>query len=969
MEEKPVLTISILCSGRQETRRCLNSLRSLRERVPCELILVDTGCDMEMRRLLSSYADKVIPFAWCDDFAKARNAGLEKARGEWFLYLDDDERFINTDAIETFFLSGAYKEYYYAGYTVRNFFNAERTNYQDSFVARMYSLQGKGRFQGIVHEHFEPLQEPAKILSSIAEHTGYIHADRESKKRHSERNIRLLKKAMAEKNDDTADLIRLRAHLAQEYLLQKDYKKLLTFCGDTLAEFEMQDDNNTNRHRGCFYCGEILAEMQMGEAEGALRAYRRAVSDRRNTGYTTAYLMTQGAELFRRNGEKEKLEECVEKYLELWDYYREKPEERFAEQTFLVMSAFYDEVASRMFCFRICMDLEKGNTSSLRKYFDSIGWDKEMVYITEDFIPALVKAMARLPYEDIFSHAAKVLTDRPGMDIFRDELGKIEKEEELSRLTRIFGSAEKAEKPVLTISMLCGGRAEIKKSLDSLKMLRRRVPCELILVDTGCNAELKKYLQLSADLVVPFTWCDDFAKARNAGLEKAKGEWFMFLDDDEWFLDTKEIEDFFVSGTYKNYGSAQYILRNYMDKERLGYEDAYLGRLTSLRERIQFQGVVHEVFEPALPPVKRLFSVAEHFGYVYRTPEEKEKRMVRNLAMLQKALEEDEENIRMWTQLAQQYRAMEDYRELRTCCGNALRKFNRKEDSVANRYRGTFYCGLMEACICLGDYEAAQTVYEAGIADRRNTDYCRARLYTMGEAVFEQKGDTEEAEECCLSYLALWDHYRTREDELFAQNTLMVNIAFHMMIKNQMFCHQICRELGRGSTASLGKYFDGFGWDDNAQVCMTAEFMPALARAMAELPFEEIFVHAADIIVNRAGANRFWDEIEKVEKEEELGRLIAIFSEITGETAAQVVEKLKAKQEMHMLATQIKAQVRALLAQGMKKEALQILEQLKTFVPGDAEVEEQLQEVREVAGGKRKDESSDFSGRPGHQNQ
>ena len=32
-----------------------------------------------------------------------------------------------------------------------------------------------------------------------------------------------------------------------------------------------------------------------------------------------------------------------------------------------------------------------------------------------------------------------------------------------------------------------------------------------------------------------FKWCDDFAKARNAGLEKCTGEWFMYIDDDEWF--------------------------------------------------------------------------------------------------------------------------------------------------------------------------------------------------------------------------------------------------------------------------------------------------------------------------------------------------------------------------------------------------------------------------------------------------
>ena len=40
-----LLSISILMSGRKETRQCLESLVPIMEAIPCELILVDTGCD------------------------------------------------------------------------------------------------------------------------------------------------------------------------------------------------------------------------------------------------------------------------------------------------------------------------------------------------------------------------------------------------------------------------------------------------------------------------------------------------------------------------------------------------------------------------------------------------------------------------------------------------------------------------------------------------------------------------------------------------------------------------------------------------------------------------------------------------------------------------------------------------------------------------------------------------------------
>lgn len=104
--QKKLLTISVLVSGRKDTtEKCLDSLRSLRGRLDSELILVDTGCNEEMRQILERYTDQIIDFKWCNDFAKARNAALKQASGEWFLYLDDDEWFEDTTPVSDFLLS------------------------------------------------------------------------------------------------------------------------------------------------------------------------------------------------------------------------------------------------------------------------------------------------------------------------------------------------------------------------------------------------------------------------------------------------------------------------------------------------------------------------------------------------------------------------------------------------------------------------------------------------------------------------------------------------------------------------------------------------------------------------------------------------------------------------------------------------------------------------------------------------
>ena len=85
--QKPVLTISLLISNRLDTiPRCLDSLAPIMEAVPSELILIDTSKNSEVHELLLKYTDQVYEFEWCHDFAKARNEGLKRAKGEWFMF-------------------------------------------------------------------------------------------------------------------------------------------------------------------------------------------------------------------------------------------------------------------------------------------------------------------------------------------------------------------------------------------------------------------------------------------------------------------------------------------------------------------------------------------------------------------------------------------------------------------------------------------------------------------------------------------------------------------------------------------------------------------------------------------------------------------------------------------------------------------------------------------------------------------
>ena len=67
---------------------CLDSARDLFD----EIVVVDTGSTDRTIELARERGARIVPFAWCDDFAAARNAGVEAAKGEWILWLDADER-------------------------------------------------------------------------------------------------------------------------------------------------------------------------------------------------------------------------------------------------------------------------------------------------------------------------------------------------------------------------------------------------------------------------------------------------------------------------------------------------------------------------------------------------------------------------------------------------------------------------------------------------------------------------------------------------------------------------------------------------------------------------------------------------------------------------------------------------------------------------------------------------------------
>lgn len=69
-------------------RECLEPVRSLVD----EIVVVDTGSTDKTREIAQEMGARLIEFPWRNDFSAARNEMLQQARGDWFFWLDADDR-------------------------------------------------------------------------------------------------------------------------------------------------------------------------------------------------------------------------------------------------------------------------------------------------------------------------------------------------------------------------------------------------------------------------------------------------------------------------------------------------------------------------------------------------------------------------------------------------------------------------------------------------------------------------------------------------------------------------------------------------------------------------------------------------------------------------------------------------------------------------------------------------------------
>lgn len=186
-----------------------------------EIIVTDTGSTDRTVQIARDLGAKVFPFPWCDDFSAARNASIEKASGEWILWLDADEELLQESIPELCRLLEDRNAL--AAYICRqDLVDANRPDYfTEMWQLRLFRNRSELRFIGRCHPRFDP---PAEFLARdenlevvhipdvTIRHYGYIGQFKEAK---LQRAVRLLELELAERPDQLYYLIEYGRTLLQ----------------------------------------------------------------------------------------------------------------------------------------------------------------------------------------------------------------------------------------------------------------------------------------------------------------------------------------------------------------------------------------------------------------------------------------------------------------------------------------------------------------------------------------------------------------------------------------------------------------------------------------------------------------------------------------------------------------------------------------------------------------------------------
>ena len=199
--KKPILSIGMIFKNEIRClERCMKALQPLRDAIPCELVMADTGSDDGSREIAEQYADILFYFPWINDFAAARNAVMDRCSGQWYFSIDADE-WLDEDISELvgFFTTKRQQKFDTGSLVIRNYTNQAHLDYGDLLGVRLKRMSTGHRYEGKIHEAL-PLRDGEVVFraKTILHHDGYVVENGPGGKAKQDRNMALLEEMLQE---------------------------------------------------------------------------------------------------------------------------------------------------------------------------------------------------------------------------------------------------------------------------------------------------------------------------------------------------------------------------------------------------------------------------------------------------------------------------------------------------------------------------------------------------------------------------------------------------------------------------------------------------------------------------------------------------------------------------------------------------------------------------------------------------
>lgn len=253
--------------------RCLSSVKSVVD----EMIIVDTGSSDRTVEICESFGAKVFNFPWNESFSDARNYGLERATGDWILWLDADEE---VDASDVHKLRDIlYSDDFLLSVHLINYYGdrPEPDKTFDIAHTRLFQNHKGFKFNNKIHEMLNvnevfAASDESPIIKTVPikiYHYGYLDTVNETKKKF-ERNISMLEKELEQKDYSPW----IEYHIASEYYRVKQYSKAFDYVNRAIMGFLKQ----LKTPPSLLYRLKYSILISSGSIDGAWPGIDRAVS-------------------------------------------------------------------------------------------------------------------------------------------------------------------------------------------------------------------------------------------------------------------------------------------------------------------------------------------------------------------------------------------------------------------------------------------------------------------------------------------------------------------------------------------------------------------------------------------------------------------------------------------------------------------------------------------------------------------